>query len=385
MSHIIPCDTDKLQGYRNKVEFTIGRQYAGAGKEGPLTVGFSQGNLTKGIMFTGLADNITVISKESLYVAKKVEQVVQEINQKHGIEHYSKTKNEGFWRLVLYRESKQTKQVLISVIVSEPKEGTPIDEIKSAILSKFEDKKIPGDHDLEIMSISIIYSTELSGGYKEGDKSELLFGNSMSYEEEIYGFRFTVSPFAFFQVNNSVFEKMLAEMENFLNMQENTILFDVCCGTGAIGICLSKKASKVVGFELVEAAVKNAEENVAINGNLIDAGKCQFHAGRAEYTMPTIAKEFSDKTSTIVGIVDPPREGLHRDVLRAIRCCKGLNRLVYVSCNAESQMRDLQYLCYAAEKKRPAPPFIPIKCVGADLFPMTNHVESMVFLERAEH
>ena len=88
-------------------------------------------------MFTGLADNITVISKESLYVAKKVEQVVQEINQKHGIEHYSKTKNEGFWRLVLYRESKQTKQVLISVIVSEPKEGIPIDEIKSAILSKF--------------------------------------------------------------------------------------------------------------------------------------------------------------------------------------------------------------------------------------------------------
>lgn len=177
----------------------------------------------------------------------------------------------------------------------------------------------------------------------------------------------------------------MAEIEKFLQMQENTILFDVCCGTGAIGICLSRKASQVVGFELVEAAVKNAEKNVAINGNLIDEGKCKFYAGRAEYTMPSVAKEYSGKSETIVGIVDPPRSGLHRDVLRALRTCKGLNRLVYVSCNAESQMRDLQYLCYATEKKRPAPPFIPIKCIGADLFPMTNHVESMVFLERAEH
>lgn len=57
--------------------------------------------------------------------------------------------------------------------------------------------------------------------------------------------------------------------------------------------------------------------------------------------MPDVAKEFSDKSNTIVGIVDPPRSGLHRDVLRALRTCKGLNKLVYVSCNAETQMRDL--------------------------------------------
>lgn len=198
LSHVIQGDADRLHAYRNKVEFTIGRQYEGMDKKGKLTVGFSQGNLAKGIMFTGPADNISVISEESLYVAKKVEEVVQDIYDAHGIEPYDKMKNDGFWRLVLFRESKQTKQVLISLIVSEPKADTPMEEIKTKFLAKFEDKAIPGKSQLSIVSISIIYSDEMSGGYKEGDRSELLFGESMAYEEQINGFRFTVSPFAFF-------------------------------------------------------------------------------------------------------------------------------------------------------------------------------------------
>ena len=126
---------------------------------------------------------------------------------------------------------------------------------------------------------------------------------------------------------------MLNEISAFLNINKDTVVFDICCGTGAIGICLSKMAKKVLGFELVEAAVENAKINVELNKDKIEPGKCQFYAGRAEYLLPDIAKAESEKDSTIVAIVDPPRNGLHRDVLRAIRCCKGLNRLVYVSCN----------------------------------------------------
>ena len=235
-----------------------------------------------------------------------------------------------------------------------------------------------------VCSVSIIFSRDISGGYKEDDRAELLVGETLGYQEEVYGFKFMVSPFAFFQVNTPVFEKILKEVEGFLALEKDTILFDVCCGTGAIGICLSRHVKQVVGFELVEAAVKNAYENVKLNRE-IPEDKCQFHAGRAEYLLPNIAKEFSNSSSNIVGIVDPPRSGLHRDVLRALRTCKGLDKLVYVSCNAETQMRDLAYLCYAQDKKRPAPPFMPIKCVGADLFPMTAHCESIVFLERASH
>ena len=215
----------------------------------------------------------------------------------------------------------------------------------------------------------MIYSDEINGGYKEGDQFDLILGDSMYYTEEVLGFKFKVSPFAFFQVNTNVFEKMLNEIAAFLNITTETVVFDICCGTGAIGICLSKHAKKIVGFELVEAAVVNAKENVEMNKEVIEPEKCEYHAGRAEILMPDISKNYSDSNSTIVGIVDPPRSGLHRDVLRALRTCKGLDRLVYVSCNALTQIRDMEYLCYAVEKKRRAPAFKPVKCIGADLFP----------------
>lgn len=70
-------------------------------------------------------------------------------------------------------------------------------------------------------------------------------------------------------------------------------------------------------------------------------------------------------------------------MLKCLRTCRGLDRLVYVSCNAQSQVRDLAFLCYQTKKKRKGPPFKVVKCVGADLFPHTSHIESIVLLERS--
>lgn len=111
----------------------------------------------------------------------------------------------------------------------------------------------------------MIFSNEISGGYKENDRYEILSGNSIYYTEDLLGFKFTVSPFAFFQVNTNVFEKMLQEVGNFLQVDQESVVFDICCGTGAIGICLSKFAKKVIGVDIVEAAIENAKENVKLN------------------------------------------------------------------------------------------------------------------------
>lgn len=113
-------------------------------------------------------------------------------------------------------------------------------------------------------------------------------------------------------------------------------MLDICCGTGAIGICLSSKAKKVIGVEIIEQAIENAKENVSMNKDKIDPEKCEFYAGKAEEILPEIVKGFMGKQCKIVGIVDPPRSGLHKDVLRALRTCKGLDKLVYVSCNPAS-------------------------------------------------
>ena len=108
----------------------------------------------------------------------------------------------------------------------------------------------------------MIHSKELNGGYNEGDRYDIICGDSLFYTEQLLDFNFLVSPFAFFQVNTNVFEKMLNEIASFLNIGKDTVVFDICCGTGAIGICLSKFAKKVIGVELVEAAVQNARQNV---------------------------------------------------------------------------------------------------------------------------
>lgn len=113
-------------------------------------------------------------------------------------------------------------------------------DIKPMILEKFKAGLQIGRYTLQ--SVSIIYSNEISGGYKEDDRIELICGDSIYYTEELLGFKFTVSPFAFFQVNTNVFEKMLNEIGSFLKIDTQTIVFDICCGTGAIGICLSKFA-----------------------------------------------------------------------------------------------------------------------------------------------
>lgn len=136
----------------------------------------------------------------------------------------------------------------------------------------------------------------------------------------------------------------------------------------------------MIGVELIKQAVDNANENVQINTNVLKAKEIEFHAGKAEDLLPSLCEKQQGK---IVGIVDPPRSGLHPNVLKALRTCKGLDRLVYVSCNAQSQMQDMKYLCYEVRGKRRGPPFRPVRAVGADLFPHTSHIESIILFERS--
>jgi len=121
---------------------------------------------------------------------------------------------------------------------------------------------------------------------------------------------------------------------------------------------------------------------VHLNEGTIDAAKCEFFAGTAEELMPTVVMDYSSKGLKIVWIVDPPRSGLHKDVLKALRTCKGLDRIVYVSCNPASQMRDLQALCYETCEKRRAPAFRLKSCIGAVLLLHTNLVKTIVLFKK---
>ena len=231
--------------------------------------------------------------------------------------------------------------------------------LKQKLIAEFKEGTKVGERGFTICSLSVISSADISGDYDERDDLEILSGKD-HYEEVLCGLQFTVSPFAFFQVNTLVFEKMIALITDFAEIDNETTLFDVCCGTGAIGLCLSTNAKKVIGVDLSAQAIENANVNVALNADVLDQTKIKFYAGKAEDVLPPIFNKLSNESNKIVGIVDPPRSGLHQTVLRCLRACKGLDRLVYVSCNAESQVRDLKYLCYEEKTKRKGPPFKPI-------------------------
>jgi tRNA (uracil-5-)-methyltransferase len=134
LKEIIECDPEYRVGYRNKVEFTIGRrQYLKDGGENEICVGFTMGNLAKGIQSVDRPDDIKVIPKGSLEAAKIMENLVKESE----LEPYDKITLKGFWRLLLYRESKSTNEVLISVITSKTQPFVNIEHVKERLAQVF--------------------------------------------------------------------------------------------------------------------------------------------------------------------------------------------------------------------------------------------------------
>jgi len=189
--------SDNTDKYRNKVEFTVGRTYKPSTDEsrlwdeGDICVGFNRGNAFKGISFVERPDAIKVNSDESLVVAKIFEEIVRDSR----VGPYDKNSNSGFWRILVARESKITKQLLLSVVITKGQEMPEV--VRKTLIAKLGSGTKVGSQGFEIVSLTLIKSSDLSGGYKEQDEMEILSGKD-SYEEILCGLKFNVSPFAFF-------------------------------------------------------------------------------------------------------------------------------------------------------------------------------------------
>ena len=221
-------------------------------------------------------------------------------------------------------------------------------------------------------------------------------------EEKMLGLTFQVSAEAFFQVNTRCAELLFERVGEWVqqgtpsskadvvdgkpssNSVADTLLLDVCCGTGVIGLTLAKKAKKVVGLELIPQAVEDAKRNATAN----EVSNAVFFAGRAEKTLRDVLKDTSEFGS-IVGVVDPPRSGLHPDVIKALRKCKKMQHLIYVSCNPSGTLlENAAALCAPIDEtshkqvKTHGFPFRPVRAVPVDLFPHTDHCEMVVVFSR---
>jgi len=185
--------------------------------------------------------------------------------------------------------------------------------------------------------------------------------------ETLCGLEFSVSPRSFFQVNHKQAEKLYETALTFADLKETDLVADIYCGAGTISLAAAKKCAFVTGIEIVEDAVRDAEKNAERN-NL--SNKTHFYAGDAAEVYGKIYK----KQRFDCVIVDPPRKGMDEKVVNALLAAPP-ERVVYVSCNPATLARDVKLLTANGVFKFE-------KAVPVDMFPMTEHVETVILLSR---
>jgi 23S rRNA (uracil1939-C5)-methyltransferase len=180
------------------------------------------------------------------------------------------------------------------------------------------------------------------------------------------GLKFRVGPKSFYQTNSMQAYELYKVTRDFAGLTGKEKVYDLYTGTGTIALFVAKQASKVIGLEYVEAAVADARLNAELNG----ITHAQFFAGDMKDVLNAQFVETHGKPDVV--ITDPPRAGMHEEVVKRI-VEMGPEKVVYVSCNPATQARDLAMMNEA---------FKITKVQPVDMFPHTHHVENVVLLEK---
>lgn len=331
------------KGYRNKMEFSFGDEY----KDGPLALGLHKRNSTYDI----------VDVKECKIVDPDCNQVlacVKEHMKENNISFYHKMKHEGYLRHLVLRRSIKTGDILVNLVTTTQEKPD-----FSALVEKLCQLKLDG----KLVGILHTKNDSLSDTV-QCDEMEILYGKDWM-EEYLFGLKFKISPFSFFQTNTLGAEVLYEKAREYVGETKDKVIFDLYSGTGTIAQILAPVAKKVVGVEIVEEAVEAARENAAING----LDNCEFLAG----DVLTVIDELKEKPDIIV--VDPPRDGIHPKALTKIAGF-GVKEIVYISCKPTSLVRDLALFEENGYKL--------VRAAAVDQFPGTYHCEVISLLRRVE-
>jgi 23S rRNA (uracil1939-C5)-methyltransferase len=280
---------------------------------------------------------------------------VRETAEECGIHAYDEDRHTGFLRHALVRRGHYTGQILVVLVTayaSFPEKDTFI----SRLLEK------------QPMITTVVQNinartTSAVLGFVE----HVLYGPGY-IEDTLCGLRFFISPRSFYQVNTVQTEVLYREAILKAELTGRETVIDAYCGIGTLTLAAAKSAGQAIGIEINPAAVSDANRNAEING----IQNVSFLKGDAGRVMAKMAEE--GKTAGVV-FMDPPRAGSSEEFLSAL-CKLAPKRVVYISCNVETQARDLKYLHERGYKVRAIQP--------VDLFPHTEHVECVVKLERQQ-
>lgn len=325
--------------YRNKMQFPVGLV------NNQIAIGcFEQG--THRIVHT---ENCLIQHKANNIIAQQVHTVLSQL----GIAPYDERTGQGVVRHVLGRVGTASGEVMVVLV-------TATNELphKAEVIAQLQ-AKIPG-------LVSIVQNiNNKNTNIIMGNRTITLWGKD-TITDSLGDFNFNISARSFFQVNTLQANVLYDKAVEYAALTGTETVIDAYCGTGTITLFLAQKAKKVIGIEIVEPAIKDANENAKRNG----VSNVEFIVGDAIAVMPDLYKK-GVRPDAIV--VDPPRAGCERTVLETFVNMQP-DRIVYVSCNPASLARDLAILAeygYIAREIQPV-----------DMFPQTFHVECVALIER---
>lgn len=352
--------------YRNKLEFGFSNKRWLTNEQVASGETFSNMNAV-GFHITGAFDKIYPIEKCHLMDAlhNRLRNAIRDYAFEHGLSFYDLRAQHGLLRDMMIRNSNTGEWMLL---IQFGKTADTENEAETGELTE-EGRGLMqyiADTFPEITSLLWVYNPKCNDTF--GDLPVHVFKGNDHIFETMEELRFKVGPKSFYQTNTEQAYHLYCVARDFANLTGNELVYDLYTGTGTIANFVARKAKKVIGIEYVPEAIEDAKVNSEING----IGNTLFYAGDMKdiLTEDFIAKHGRPD----IIITDPPRAGMHEDVVNTILQARP-KRIVYVSCNPATQARDLALMDsqYKVAAVRPV-----------DMFPHTPHVENVVLLEVRE-
>ena len=344
--------SDDTTHYRNKLEFTFSNKRFLTSDEinSPDTV--AQQNAL-GFHVPRIFDKVIDIFECYLMddVNNRIRNTIRDFAKQHEFAFYDIKEHTGWLRNIIVRYC-NTGELMVNICINHEDESNRI---------------LLLDHLLkEVSSITtLLYTINPKWNDSIYDLTPQVYFGKGYVTEKLDDFEFIISPKSFFQTNTKQAEKLYSVARDFAGLSGTETVYDLYCGTGSIGIFVSKYAKKIIGVEVIEDAIEDAKKNAALN----NINHAHFFAGDVIKICDDAF--FATHGRPDVIITDPPRVGMHEKLVHKLLDIAA-PKIVYVSCNTATQARDINLLSekYSVEKVQPV-----------DMFPHTHHIECVVLLK----
>ncbi|XP_025410379.1 tRNA (uracil(54)-C(5))-methyltransferase homolog isoform X1 [Sipha flava] len=350
----------KIDRYRNKCEWSVGINP----ENDSVAVGLRVKDSMDGIHYVGPPDCLRNLPIPMITLAKKFENFV---------------KNYGgdwrLWRNMIIRMN-EAGEVMVSIVVNQlVLDFEKLPSIKCSISKWFKENIT---ENVVSLYFQVYGEKALADCISTPNEAELLWGQKYIIEK-LLSLSLEISPATYFRLNSLGAEELCKVVADLADVNENTTVLDLFCGSGCLALTLAKKCKQVVGIELIKANILDAKRNAEING----INNCEFIAGRTEDILDSVLEKLKGCNVTV--IMDPPLTGVSPGLVRTLRKFEEAINLIYVCSNHKLPLKNLLDFSSVVrywQKPIDSDPFLPLRIVPIDMCPHTLRSELVLHFKR---